>query len=120
MDRIVVADLPLRTRVGVTDAERAEEQDVLIDVELSLDLSQAGRTDALEHTIDYEGVCDVVASTVRARAHRLIEAVAESCAAEVLSAFPSVVEVHVRVRKPGALRARGVPYAAVEVVRRRG
>jgi dihydroneopterin aldolase len=118
VDRVVVQDMPLSARVGVTEAERAREQDILVDLELGLDLARAGREDALEHTVDYEEVCDVVATTVRARSYRLIEAIAEACAEAVLAAFP-VTEVRVRVRKPGALRARGVPWAAVEVVRRR-
>ncbi|MGE0161037.1 MAG: dihydroneopterin aldolase [Gemmatimonadales bacterium] len=118
MDRIVVPALPLRARVGVTDAERAVAQDVLIDLELGLDLARAGREDALEHTVDYEKVCDVVAATVQAHPYRLIEAIAEACASAILSSF-GVQEVRVRVRKPGALVARGVPHAAVEVVRRR-
>jgi dihydroneopterin aldolase len=119
MDRIIVPELTLRARVGVTETERASEQDVLIDVELGLDLSRAGREDALAHTVDYEKVCDVLAATVRSKPYRLIEAIAEACAEAVLGAFP-VDEARVRVRKPGALRHRGVPWAAVEVVRRRG
>jgi dihydroneopterin aldolase len=119
MDRIIVADLPLRAHVGVTEAERASEQDILIDVEIGLDLSRAGREDAIAHTVDYEKVCDLLASTVRSRTYRLIETIAEACAEAVLAAFP-VDEARVRVRKPGALRHRGVPWAAVEVVRRRG
>jgi dihydroneopterin aldolase len=120
VDRIIVPDIPLQARVGITDAERAKEQAVLVDVELGLDLGRAGTADELERTVDYEKVCDVVADTVRARPYRLIETMAETCARALLGAWPAVAEVRVRVKKPGALRARGVPYAAVEVVRRRG
>jgi dihydroneopterin aldolase len=118
VDLIIVPDLPLRARVGITEVERAREQDVRVDVELELDLARAGREDSLEHTVDYEKVCDVVASAVQSRSFRLIEALAEASADAVLEAFP-VRQVRVRVRKPGALRSRGVPYAAVEIVRPR-
>ena len=120
MDRILVHSIPLDARVGVSDGERAVAQKVAIDVELSLDLVAAGREDALEQTVDYEQVCDVVATTVRSRSYRLIEALAEACAGAVLEAWPLVTEVRIQIRKPGALRARGIPYAAVEIVRRRG
>jgi dihydroneopterin aldolase len=119
MDRIVVPGLPLRARVGVEDAERAAEQEIVVEVELGLDLGPAGRSDDLAHTVDYDTVCDVVARAVGARAFRLVEAVAEESARALLAAFGEVTEVRVQVRKPGALRARGVPYAAVEVTRRR-
>ncbi|HET9947742.1 MAG TPA: dihydroneopterin aldolase [Longimicrobiales bacterium] len=117
-DRIVVPGLPLRARVGVSDEERASEQDLVLDVELRLDLGPAGRTDALAATVDYEEVCRTLAGVVASRPFRLVEAVAEASACALLEAFPARA-VRVRVRKPGALRAWGVPYAAVEVRRRR-
>jgi dihydroneopterin aldolase len=118
VDRIVLPQIPLRARVGVGAEERAHEQDVFIDLEVGLDLGDAGRADAIERTVDYERIVDVVAATVQSREYRLIEAIAEACAAALLGGFP-LTEVRVQVRKPGALRSRGVPYAAVEVVRRR-
>ena len=118
MDRIVIPQIPLRARVGVGAEERAREQDVYIDLEVGLDLGPAGKADALERTVDYDRIVDVVAATVQAREYRLIEAIAEACAAALLDGFP-LAEVRVQVRKPSALRSRGVPYAAVEVVRRR-
>jgi dihydroneopterin aldolase len=46
----------------------------------------------------------------------LIERIAERVATSVLEGF-GVRRVDVRVEKPGALRGRGVPYAAVEISR---
>ena len=118
MDRIIVSQIPLRAHVGVTEHERADEQDIFVDFELGLDLAAAGKDDALDRTVDYEKVCDLVTNIVGAKSFHLIESIAEACAQAMLDAFP-VAEVRVRVRKPGALRSRGVLYAAVEVVRRR-
>ncbi len=120
MDRIIIPGIPLRARVGVSEAERASEQEIVVEVELGLDLRAAGTTDDLSRTVDYESVCDVVAAAATARAFRLIEAIAEACAASVLARFPAVDEVRVRVRKPSALQSRHVSFAAVEVLRRRG
>lgn len=120
LDRIIVHAIPLDVRVGVTEEEREREQKVAIDVELGLDLASAAKADALEHTVDYEKVCDVVAATVRSRSWILIEAIVDACAVALLDVFPVVAEVRLQIRKPGALRSRGVPYAAAEVVRRRG
>ena len=119
MDRIILPEIPLRARVGVSAEERAAEQEIFLDMELGLDLRPAGMSDDLGLTVDYEAVCEAVAGVARSRPFRLIEAIAEECAQAVLSVF-AVEEVRVRVRKPAALRSRGVPYAAVEVLRRRG
>jgi dihydroneopterin aldolase len=103
----------------VGEDERAAPQDIVVDVELRLDLGLAGRTDDLAATVDYEAVCELVDGLVRARTFRLIEAVADAVASALLARF-AVTEARVRVGKPGALKAWGVPHAAVEVCRKRG
>ncbi len=119
MDKIILAEIPLLAWVGVTEEERGSEQEIVIDVELWLDLAPAGAADDLSKTVDYEDVCETVEVVARSRPFRLIEAIAEESARALLGQF-AVAEVQVRVRKPGALRTRGVPYAAVEIRRRRG
>ena len=118
MDRIVVPEIPLRAHLGVTPEERREEQDVFVDLVMHLDLAPAGAWDNLDLTVDYDAVCEVVARVVTSHPFHLIEAMAEDIARTILSDF-EVDEVDVRVRKPGALLARGVPHAAVEIRRRR-
>lgn len=118
MDRIVVPRIPVRARVGVTEEERREEQDLLIDIGLYLDLGAAGRSDDLSNGVDYDAACDAVERAVAARSFHLIEAVAEAVADAIMGGF-TVTEVDVRVEKPGALSHRGVPFAAVEIHRRR-
>jgi len=119
MDKIIVPGIPLFVRVGWTAEERATEQELSVHVELRLDLRPAGSSDELARAVDYDDLCERVASLVGSGEFRLIEAIAEACARRLLADFPMVHEVRVEVRKPGALRTRGVPYAAVEVTRRR-
>ena len=119
MDKIILAEIPLLVWVGVTEEERGSEQEIVIDVELWLDLAAAGADDDLSKAVNYEAVCETVEAVARSRPFRLIEAIAEESARAVLEQF-AVAEVQVRVRKPGALQTRGVPYAAVEIRRRRG
>jgi len=113
-----VPGIPLRARVGVTAGERKTLQDIVVCLVLHLDLRPAGATDDLAKTVDYDAVCGTVAEIVRSRPYHLIEAIAEEVAGTVLSDF-DVAAVEVRVEKPGALRARGVPFAAVEIHRTR-
>lgn len=115
---ISIPRIPLRARVGVTEEERATAQDLFVDVSLRLDLDVAGRTDDLGDTVDYDAVCGAVEEVVHARAFHLIEALAQAVADTVLGRF-TVWEVDVRVEKPGALGHRGVPFASVEIRRRR-
>ena len=119
MDRILIPELPLRARVGVEEEERGVPQPIVLEVELRLDLQPAGRSDSVSDTIDYEAVCARLEELVAARSFCLIETIAEQAAARLLNDFPAD-SVRVAVRKPRALEARGVPYAAVEIERSRG
>jgi dihydroneopterin aldolase len=118
MDRIVLPEIPLRAHVGVAAEEREKEQEISIHLVLHLDLSPAGTSDDITRTADYDAVCGAVAAVVGSRPFHLIEAVAEEVGKAILQDF-DVDEIEVRVQKPGALRARGVPFAAVEIRRRR-
>jgi dihydroneopterin aldolase len=118
MDRIAVPEIRLEARLGVADEERATPQEILVDVELCLDLRQAGAADDLSSTVDYVEVCSLVEAVVGSRPFRLVEAVAEETARALLERF-AVDEARVRVRKPSALVRWGAPWAEVEVRRRR-
>jgi len=118
MDAIEIPGIPLQARVGVTDDERREPQPLRVGLVLHLDLAAAGASDDLGHTVDYDAVCRTVEQIVESRAFHLIEAVAEAVAREVMAEH-AVAAVDVRVEKPGALRGRGVEYAAVVIRRRR-
>jgi dihydroneopterin aldolase len=116
VDKIVIPDYRISCHVGVPKEERDVAQDVLIDVELHLDLSRAGRADDVALTVDYADVCETVATTVERRPRKLIETIAEDVAEVLLANYP-VQSVKVQVRKPNALANRGIPYAAVVVER---
>ena len=116
MDKIVIPDYRISCHVGVPKEEREVPQDVLIDIELQLDLSQAGRADDFALTVDYAEVCRTVTTTVERRPRKLIETIAEEVAEVLLANYP-VQAVKIQVRKPGALAHLGIPYAAVVVER---
>jgi dihydroneopterin aldolase len=116
VDRIIIPEYRISCFVGVSKEERDAAQDVLIDVELQLDLSPAGRADEFALTVDYDAVCKTVATAVGRRPRKLIETIAEEVAEVLLADYP-VQAVKVQVKKPGALAHRGIPYAAVAVER---
>lgn len=116
-DRIFIRDLTIRCIVGVDEQERREKQDILVHLTLHTDLRQAGRTDALEDTVDYRALKKRILRLAEESRFRLIEALAQSIADECLR-DERVEQVEVVVEKPGALRFART--AGVEIVRRRG
>ena len=98
MDKILIKGLACRARVGVPEWERRKRQKILIDLELHLDLRKAGRSDRVEHTVDYAAVAREVKKLVEGRPFVLAEAIAESAAGLVMKRF-RIKEVTLRVRK---------------------
>jgi dihydroneopterin aldolase len=119
MDRVVIKGAKFQAHVGTGEEERNRPQGIEIDVVLWLDTRKAGTSDNYEHTVCYTQVHEYIATAVASTKFALIEAIAESAAASILSAFP-VKRVRVTVKKPGALQARAVRYCAVRITRRRG
>jgi D-erythro-7,8-dihydroneopterin triphosphate epimerase len=117
MDAIYIRDILLRCIIGVYEEERREKQDVVINIKLSADLSEAGRTDDLSKTVDYKAVKQSIVKLVEGSAFLLVETLAERIAQVCLDASECIEAVEVLVEKPGALRfARTV---GVEIRRER-
>ena len=119
MDRISLLDIMVYGRHGVSDEEQAIGRPFAIDVEVSLDLRQAGVTDDIGATVNYAALCEVVRQANEAGPCRLLEAFAERIAKEVVASFP-VAEVTVRVRKPHPPVGMLVGSAQVEITRGAG
>jgi len=117
-DRIELHDMVFMGRHGVLKREQHEAQPFQVDVELWLDLQPAGLDDDLARTVDYGLVFEGVRSIVESTRFRLIEALAEAIAHELLADFPAD-EVTVRVRKPQAPIDGTLAWAGVEIHRRR-
>lgn len=105
-------------RHGVLEREQREPQPFEVDVELALNLQPAGLDDDLTRTIDYAAAFDHVRQIVESTSYRLIEALAEAIAHELLVAFPADA-VTVRVRKPRVPIDGRLDYAGVEITRQR-
>ena len=117
-DRVRIEGMVFEGRHGVHEHEQRIPQPFEVDVELVLDLRPAGLSDDLEQTVDYSGVFADVGSIVGSTSFRLIEALAERIARELLAGYRAD-EVVVRVRKPAV--DLGGPFRAVgvEISRRR-
>ncbi len=115
-DQILISDLRVRCIIGVNEDERRERQDVLISLALSADLGKAGRSDRFEDAVDYRAIKKEIVVMAENSSFHLVEALAEAIA-ELCLKRPGVLQVKVRVDKPGALRfARSV---GVEITRPR-
>ena len=117
-DRIILADMVFQGRHGLHEQEQRQAQAFEVDVELALNLQPAGIDDDIDKTVDYGQVFDVCRQIIESTSFRLLEALAEAIAHEILAAFP-VSEVTIRVRKPKVPIDGTLAYAGVENQRQR-
>jgi dihydroneopterin aldolase len=102
-------------RHGVSEAERAQPQELELDLEMRLAPGGVHDSDRIEDTVDYDTAYRRCESVVTRRSFALLESLADACLAEVL-ADRRVEQATVRVRKPGLLEGA---TPEVEVTRTR-
>lgn len=103
MDKIFIEDLLVRGVIGVSDRERENPQDIIVNIALSADISKGGETDDIDHCVNYRTVAKEVYAHVEKIGRYTVEALATDIAGICL-AYEGVKEVTVRVEKPGAVR----------------
>jgi dihydroneopterin aldolase len=106
-DAIFITGLLVHAHHGVMRHEKKVGQQFVIDLELAIDLAQAGTSDKLVDTVSYASIVEAATRAFTAKSFRLVEAAAQAIADEVLASFPRVASVRVTVHKPHA------PIAAI-------
>jgi dihydroneopterin aldolase len=118
-DRIFISGLSLHAYHGVMAHEAKVGQTFSIDLELTIDLAAAAKSDKVVDTVSYDKVVDCASRAFCAQRFRLIEAAAGKVADAVLAAFPRVQSVTVTIHKPHAPVAATFGDIGVTLVRSR-
>jgi dihydroneopterin aldolase / 2-amino-4-hydroxy-6-hydroxymethyldihydropteridine diphosphokinase len=101
MDRIELRGIRAVGIIGVLSEERRRPQPFEIDLDIEMDLSEAGRSDNLEHTLNYGPPLETVQRIVSEEGHELLERVATRILEEVLADVRvHAAEVCVRKMRP--------------------
>ena len=117
-DTISITGLRLTGYHGVFDFEKQDGQEFVIDFEVHLDLSRAGESDDLSHTLGYSVLVDQVAARVTGAPVDLIEKLADDILGIVWS-HPQPTRAVVTVHKPQAPVGHPVSDIAVTLDRER-
>lgn len=103
MDIIFLRGLQIETIIGIYDWEREVKQPLIFDLEMAFDTRPAGRSDAIEDTLDYKAVSKRVTAFVEQSQYFLVEKLAEEVARIILTEFP-VHWLRLTLNKKGAIR----------------
>lgn len=119
-DRLELRGLRVTAIIGALPEERERPQPLLVDLDAVADLTTAGRTDALDDTIDYGAMCRVAASVITAGRFVLLERAAASVAEAVLAVDDRIRSVTATVRKLHPPVPHDLSSAGVRITARRG
>lgn len=100
MDKITLERMEFFGYHGVFPEENKLGQRFFIDLVLYIDLAQAGRTDDLNETVSYAEIYQSAKEKVQGKPFKLIEALAESIASNLMETYTKINEITVRVIKP--------------------
>lgn len=110
MDTIFLEQVKVKTKLGVPEWERMVPQTIILDIEISYNLSKSCKSDHIADTIDYGAVVSCIRETLIEHSFQLVEALAEHLCRLILSEFKAL-SVKVKVEKPNilpGLKALGV------------
>jgi dihydroneopterin aldolase len=102
MDCINLTGIRSYGYTGYLSEEQVLGQWFEVDLKLWLDLSAAGKTDAIADTLDYRGVIKLVQHLVKTSKFALVERLASAIADSILQESYQVTQVHVRLTKIAA------------------
>lgn len=103
MDIVFIKDLLVRGVIGVSERERSQPQDIVINISLYTDVTEGGRTDDIEKCVNYRTVSKAIIEYAQSASRYTVEALATDLARICLD-FQGVREAKIRVEKPGAVR----------------
>ena len=116
MDSIIIQGIRFHGKHGVSEEERQVGGHYEVDVTLGCSLVDAGKSDALEDTIDYASVVDLIVNIGTKQSFQLIETLAETVASEIFKEF-AVERAHLTVKKLHPPIEQPITYFAVEICR---
>ena len=116
MDRVLIKNLMVRGVIGISERERRERQDILINIVMGTDIRKAAESDSIDDCVNYRTVSKEIIKHVETRGRYTVEALANDIATMCL-AYEGVKKVKVRVEKPGAVRFS--ESVGVEIIRKR-
>ena len=104
---------------GVFKEENKLGQRFRVDLMIELNLKSAGETDDLEHTVNYAELYNYCKKIVEGKPYKLVEAVAEQIAKEIIANFDIVHYCTVKMIKPDPPIPGHYKEVAVEIRRGR-
>jgi FolB domain-containing protein len=115
MDKVFIKDLLIRGVIGISEKERSQPQDIIVNITMYTDITNGGTTDNIENCVNYRTVAKAIIAHVEKTQRFTVESLATDIS-KICLENPGVSKVRVSVEKPGAVRFS--KSVGVEIVRK--
>ncbi|EDL62932.1 dihydroneopterin aldolase [Bacillus sp. SG-1] len=119
VDKIKVNEMEFYGYHGVFPEETKLGQRFRISLSLEIDLSEAGRSDDIQDSVNYGDVYSLCKEVVEGKPYKLLEALAEKLAERILHDFTKVKNCTIEVIKPDPPIPGHYRSVSVEITRGR-
>lgn len=119
LDKIYLNELAFYGYHGVLAEETKLGQTFKVSLVLGLSTKKAGMSDSVDDTVSYADVYETVKKIVEGVPFKLIEALAEKIATKVLTDYPLLEEITVKLIKPNPPIPGHYESVSVEIKRKR-
>lgn len=116
MDRLTLKGLQFRAGHGYYEEERRAGNDFEVDLVFHADLSEAGGSDDLRHTIDYQEAENLVKEIMNGPSLKLIETLSHRIGEQLFQTFQKLHKLEVRVRKLHPPLETETEYSEVQMI----
>jgi dihydroneopterin aldolase len=118
-DTIFVKGLLIHAHHGVMEHESQVGQRFMLDLEMTIELGDAARSDKLADTVSYAAIVETATRAFTDRSYKLVEAAAGAVADAILAGFAQIGSVRVTLHKPHAPIAAIFADVGVTILRAR-
>jgi len=88
VDKLHIRQLRVPVLIGVLPEERLAPQMLCVDLECTVDITQAVATDHIAHALDYAQLTRTLSNYLKTTEFELLESLAEHTAKKLLAEFP--------------------------------
>jgi dihydroneopterin aldolase len=100
--KIHIQAIQLQAHIGVTAAEKAQVQNLHLDLELEYDMSKCVQSDSIKEAIDYVSVAEKCSTLFLSKEYHLLETLVFETLNMLFEAFPCT-HIKARLYKRGAI-----------------
>ncbi len=110
---ICIKDLEVECIIGIYPHERTNPQKLFFDVKLETDIFACATSDAIDETIDYDHVAELIERVCVDGKYQLVETCVAVIQEKIKVRWPGLRSVNLIVKKPAAIAK--AKYIAIEV-----